>query len=94
MFKIILATFMVLMTVDAYADQFNGYECTFDCSGHKAGYKWAEKNNIGNTNDCAGNSNSFNEGCRSYVEENGSSYNDYHDHNDDNDGDDDDDGYF
>lgn len=49
---------------------YNGYECTEDCSGHEAGYNWAEENDISDEYDCDGNSNSFNEGCVSYVEEN------------------------
>lgn len=49
---------------------FNGYECTEDCSGHEAGYNWAEENGIEDEYDCDGSSNSFNEGCISYVEEN------------------------
>ena len=49
---------------------FNGYECTEDCSGHEAGYEYAEENGISDEYDCDGNSNSFNEGCISYVEEN------------------------
>ena len=48
---------------------FNGDDCTEDCSGHEAGYKWAEDNGIDDTSDCDGNSDSFNEGCESYVEE-------------------------
>lgn len=49
---------------------FNSYECTDDCSGHEAGYEWAERKGIGDVDDCGGNSNSFIEGCQSYVEEN------------------------
>jgi hypothetical protein len=49
---------------------FNGYDCTEDCSGHEAGYDWAEENDISDEYDCDGNSSSFNEGCASYVEEN------------------------
>lgn len=48
---------------------FNGYECTDDCSGHEAGYNWAEEKGITDSSDCGGNSNSFIEGCESYVEE-------------------------
>ncbi len=51
-------------------DSFGGYECTEDCSGHEAGYAWAEENGISDEYDCDGNSNSFNEGCMAYVEEN------------------------
>ena len=49
---------------------FGGYECTEDCSGHEAGYNWAEENDISDEYDCDGNSNSFNEGCTAYVDEN------------------------
>lgn len=51
-------------------DTFNGYDCTDDCSGHEAGYNWAEENGISDEDDCGGNSNSFIEGCISYVKEN------------------------
>ena len=48
---------------------FMGYECTEDCSGHEAGYEWAENNDISDVDDCGGNSNSFIEGCQAYVED-------------------------
>ena len=51
---------------------FMGYECTEDCSGHEAGYGWAEENEITDPDDCGGNSESFEEGCRAYAEEEGS----------------------
>jgi hypothetical protein len=51
-------------------ESFNGYECTEDCSGHEAGYEWAEENDIYDEGDCDGNSDSFIEGCLSYVEDN------------------------
>jgi hypothetical protein len=43
--------------------------CTQDCSGHDAGYEWAQENEITDPNDCDGNNNSFIEGCRAYGEE-------------------------
>ncbi len=49
---------------------FHGSDCTNDCSGHEAGYNWAEENNISDEDDCDGRSESFNEGCQTYVEEN------------------------
>lgn len=49
---------------------FHGYPCTEDCSGHEAGYEWAEENDIVDVDDCGGNSDSFIEGCEAYVEEN------------------------
>lgn len=48
---------------------FNGYDCTEDCSGHEAGYEWAEENDIYDEYDCDGYSNSFIEGCQAYVED-------------------------
>jgi len=53
--------------------EFAGYNCTVDCSGHEAGYKWAEEHGINDGDDCdtAGehsNSPSFAEGCHAYVD--------------------------
>ena len=42
--------------------------CSGDCSGHTAGYEWAEQKDIDDVDDCSGNSNSFIEGCEAYVE--------------------------
>jgi hypothetical protein len=53
----------------AAGQYFNGYPCTSDCSGHEAGYEWAERHGIDNPDDCGGNSNSFIEGCQSWAEE-------------------------
>jgi hypothetical protein len=53
--------------------KFRGYTCTQDCSGHEAGYDWAERNDITDDDACdaAGersNSPSFAEGCRAFVD--------------------------
>lgn len=54
----------------AYSGQeFYGNPCIGDCSGHEAGYQWAEENGIDDPDTCGGNSNSFIEGCQSYAEE-------------------------
>lgn len=60
------------VTVPIYpAEQtFSGYKCTVDCSGHAAGYQWAEEHDIDDEDDCGGNSQSFIEGCKAYVQEN------------------------
>lgn len=58
---------------------FKGYPCTVDCSGHDAGYRWAEKRGIADPDDCTGNSRSFIEGCRSYAEEAGEADDGEHD---------------
>lgn len=54
--------------VDGSGLTFQGYECTEDCSGHEAGYAWAEENDITDPDDCGGNSQSFIEGCIAYAE--------------------------
>jgi hypothetical protein len=62
-----LATFAWPMA--ANAQTFGGNDCTEDCSGHKAGYEWAEQNDISDASDCTSNSQSFNEGCETYTED-------------------------
>jgi len=59
--------------------QFHGYDCTNDCSGHEAGYQWAEEHEIADQDECGGNSESFIEGCKAYVEEQSSHDNDEND---------------
>lgn len=66
LFALLLIAFLPAQTS---ADSFNGYECIEDCSGHEAGYEWAEKNEIEDEDDCDTPSNSFTEGCISYLEE-------------------------
>jgi hypothetical protein len=56
---------------------FDGNDCIGDCSGHEAGYDWAEEKGIDDPDDCGGNSNSFIEGCESYAEEQQASIDDY-----------------
>lgn len=53
----------------AYPATFHGVECSEDCSGHEAGYEWAEENEITDPSDCGGNSDSFREGCEIRVDE-------------------------
>nr|WP_180206792.1 hypothetical protein [Pseudomonas sp. SbOxS1]NYU07075.1 hypothetical protein [Pseudomonas sp. SbOxS1] len=50
------------------AATFDSYECTDDCSGHQAGYDWAEENDIDDEDACETPSQSFNEGCQSFVQ--------------------------
>ena len=47
--------------------EFAGDGCTVDCSGHEAGYAWAEDRDITDPDDCGGKSWSFEEGCRAYA---------------------------
>jgi len=55
--------------------EFYGYECSDDCSGHEAGYDWADENYICDEYGSGdeywnSNSDSFNEGVNAYIEEN------------------------
>ncbi|TIS59547.1 MAG: hypothetical protein E5W93_11525 [Mesorhizobium sp.] len=50
-------------------ETFHGYDCTNVCSGHEAGYDGAARIDIADERDCDGDSQSFNEGCQAYVEE-------------------------
>lgn len=49
------------------AATFDGYQCTDDCSGHQAGYDWAQEKDIDDISSCTTASQSFNEGCESFV---------------------------
>jgi hypothetical protein len=54
------------------AGTFHGYDCTVDCSGHEAGYNWAEEKGITDRDECPidpHNSQSFTEGCWAYADE-------------------------
>jgi hypothetical protein len=59
----------VASSSETHAQEFHGYPCTQDCSGHKAGYLWAERHDITDPDDCSGNSQSFIEGCEAYAKE-------------------------
>ena len=56
---------------EATAREFGGYDCSEDCSGHAAGYRWAEAHSISSETSCPlrGNAVSFYEGCLVYVED-------------------------
>lgn len=71
MVKLVLLAFALVVN-PAVAQDFYGYDCTEDCSGHEAGYEWAEENDIRDPDDCGGNSQSFVEGCMAWAEENSS----------------------
>src|SRR6516165_5175220 len=69
------ATILAFSIAPSAAQTFGGYECTDDCSGHKAGYEWAEAKGITDEDQCedilttAPNRTSFYEGCMAYVED-------------------------
>lgn len=50
------------------SSKFKG-RCKSDCSGHISGYDWAKKKKIIKAKDCLGKSQSFIEGCLTYVSE-------------------------
>ena len=63
-------------SADDSPPEFHGYACTQDCSGHEAGYNWAEEHDIDDPHTCYSGprlSNpaylSFSEGCEAYVDE-------------------------
>ncbi|MBD9501086.1 hypothetical protein IB256_09875 [Pseudomonas sp. PDM17] len=66
MLKALLLTFLANIAV-AHSATFDDYECTDDCSGHQAGYDWAEEHDISDESSCSTASQSFSEGCESYV---------------------------
>lgn len=59
---------LAMCVLSAHAETFKGYQCTKDCSGHRAGYAWAERKGITSPQQCTGNSQSFVEGCKAYAE--------------------------
>lgn len=64
----LIGVIFVFAALPAAARTFGDYECTDDCSGHKAGYEWAEARNIIDEPKCEAilrrwpNRNSFYEG--------------------------------
>ena len=74
--EMLFAIVLLLGSASATAATFDGYECTDDCSGHQAGYDWAEQNDVDDESSCSTPSPSFNQGCESYVEENAASVSD------------------
>jgi len=59
---------LLALAASAHAEAFKGYPCTQDCSGHKAGYAWAQRKGITDSAQCTGKSQSFVEGCKAYAE--------------------------
>jgi hypothetical protein len=48
---------------------FGPYRCEDDCSGHDAGWTWAQQKRVSRPTQCEGSgSNSFMEGCLYYLE--------------------------
>lgn len=71
--KTLFAVTLLVLALDsttAIAATFDGSQCLGDCSGHQAGYDWAEQNSVDDESSCSTPSGSFNEGCQSYIGEN------------------------
>ncbi|MGA7326251.1 MAG: hypothetical protein WBX25_17650 [Rhodomicrobium sp.] len=57
------------------ARTFGGYECTDDCSGHAAGYRWAAEHDIDEEQYCPeGDSQPFHEGCLVHTQDSNRGY--------------------
>lgn len=60
---------VVVCSYSAQAPTFGGYACADNCSGHAAGYRWAEQYRITDMDECRGRSQFFYEGCLVYAED-------------------------
>jgi hypothetical protein len=70
LFFALMVTSVPPYEVHAQDQTFGGFTCTVDCSGHAAGYRWAEEKGIQDESDCPqGNSQSFHEGCVAYTQD-------------------------
>ena len=68
--SLLLAALLLTALKPSLADAatFKGYQCeTPDCSGHIAGYNWAQRKRITDPALCTGNSRAFIEGCQAYA---------------------------
>lgn len=72
---LIVLVFAAPAPAEAQGLTFGGYECTTDCSGHEAGYQWAESHHITEAAQCeemlvrSPRRTSFYEGCLTYVKD-------------------------
>jgi len=48
---------------------FGGYDCSGDCSAHKAGYEWAAGKIVTDETECGPGFSAFEEGCKSFVQD-------------------------
>jgi hypothetical protein len=60
--------FAFVFSSKVHAQTFEGYLCSDDCAGHRAGYEWAMENYVTDQSECDGYSESFIEGCLAYVD--------------------------
>jgi hypothetical protein len=65
----VFGMFALVYTARTHDRTYAGFNCTVECSGYEAGYRWAEQNSIDDEDYCPdGDSESFHEGCIAYVE--------------------------
>ena len=62
------ARFALVVYTARTHDRTYGFNCTVDCSGHEAGYRWAEQHSIDDENYCQDGDSEFYEGCIAYVQ--------------------------
>lgn len=66
----VLCVAVIMFGDSASAAEFGGYQCKGGCSGHAAGYRWAEAHGIDDPTNCPlGHGESFYEGCLVYTED-------------------------
>jgi hypothetical protein len=64
----IFSTFVFAQTATSDNRKYDDFDCMENCSGHAAGYAWAEQHDVVDEADCPlGNSQSFREGCLAFV---------------------------
>jgi hypothetical protein len=70
-FALALAVFSIIAFVHTGGSRdqaFGDFDCSADCSGAAAGYRWAELHDVGNEDECpSGNSQAFRDGCIAYA---------------------------
>lgn len=68
---IITAAFAVLSTSALHSEDFHGRNCIDGCPDLKAGYQWAQEQDIHDPYQCLGRSREYQEGCNAAVLEAG-----------------------
>ena len=63
----VFAMFALVYTARTH-DRTYGFNCTVDCSGHEAGYRWAEQHSIDDEDYCPDGDSEFYEGCIAYLQ--------------------------
>jgi len=63
----ILAVSARVYTAHTQDRSIDGLNCSGDCSGYEAGYKWAKQRDIDDEDYCPDGDKSFYEGCIAYV---------------------------